>query len=454
MEACASGSWDHDMNPATACVAWTDCIAGEALSQEGSPTINRACSACVGGTFSTTTNAASCTSMTDCAAGSFVSIAGTPIADRQCTTCPPGQESTTTNAKACIPGELRIAISPFHACARLTDGSVRCWGVNWSGRIGDGTTVDRSTPTAVVGLSDATDVAVGSLHSCALVTGGAVRCWGSNFFGSIGDGTTDDRLTPTAVVGLSGVKKLAAGGSSACAILDDDTVRCWGQLGKGIQLDDGTTTEGRTPAAIPGLSGVSAITLGDGHACALLGNGTVRCWGDNSFGQLGDGTTTRPTTTTAVLGLTNVVGISAGEFRSCALLDDGTVRCWGRNNYYKLGDGTTNTPPRTSPVTVIGLSGVTEIGAGGESHTCARLANGSVRCWGRNDYGQVGDGTETERPSPTPVSGISTAVGLSAGGHMGCVILADGTVRCWGASEYGSIGNGTDQSLVPTLISL
>jgi len=455
-QVCASGTWDHDMNPATACVAWTACLAGQAHSEEGSATTNRTCTACAVGSFSTTTNAASCTPMTNCAPGSFVSTAGTPVADRQCSSCPAGQASTTTNATTCIPGNLKVSISRMHACARLTDGSVRCWGSNGSGAIGDGTTDIRLTPVAVSNLSDASDVAVGVGFSCAVVTGGAVRCWGMNFWGSVGDGTTTDRLTPTAVPGIEGVKKLALGGGTSCVIVgDDNTLRCWGRLAKGIPLGDGTTADGLTPVAIPGLSDVTAVAVADTHACALLGNRTVRCWGDNSSGQLGDGTTTQPATlTTAVSGLSTAVGISAGDRRTCALLDDGTVRCWGNNSFYSLGDGTTNNT-RSSPVEVLGLSGVAEIVATGSFHSCARLTNGGVRCWGYNEYGQVGDGTEEfVRPSPTPVVGISTAIGLAVGGEMACVVLAKGTVQCWGASEYASIGNGTEQSLVPVPIPL
>lgn len=454
LEACAAGTWDHDMNPATACVPWTECLAGEAVSEAGSAKINRACTACAPGSFSATKNAASCAPMTDCPVGSFVSTAGSPVADRQCTVCPPGQASTTTNAASCLAGELRVAIHRYHGCARLTDGTVHCWGANPRGGLGDGTTTDSGTPVVVPGLTDASDVGVGQYHSCAIVTGGAVRCWGGNVSGALGDGTTTDSTSLVTVPGLSGVAKIDACSMSTCALLADKTVQCWGPIGKGIPRGDGTTTDGLTPATIPGLIGVTDITMGDAHVCGLLGDGTVRCWGDNSFGQLGDGTTTRPTTTAVGPSLTGVAGISAGEARSCALLGDGTVRCWGRNNWYKLGDGVEVSAPRTTPVAVIGLTNVAQIMARGDSHTCARLKDSTLRCWGGNYYGQIGDGTDTTRPSPTPVTGISTAIGVSTGADMSCAILANGTVQCWGASENGTIGDGTQQSLLPTPIPL
>jgi alpha-tubulin suppressor-like RCC1 family protein len=194
------------------------------------------------------------------------------------------------------------------------------------------------------------------------------------------------------VVGLGRkATAIAAGEFHTCALLDDGTARCWGDNFFG-QLGDGTTTISRTtPVTVSGLSNVTAIAAGWGHTCAVLNDGTARCWGDNFFGQLGDGTTTiSRTTPVTVSGLSNVTAIAAGLYHTCALLTDKTVRCWGSNRYGQLGDGTRGVS-RTTLEAVSGLSNVTAIAAGG-SHTCAQLGNETARCWGFNEYGQLGNG--------------------------------------------------------------
>ena len=192
----------------------------------------------------------------------------------------------------------------------------------------------------------------GGNHTCMIVGGGHVRCWGYNFFGQLGDGTTTDRLTPTTVTGLTGAVQITAGNSHTCALLADGTARCWGNNFSG-QIGDGTTTSRLTPSAVTGLTGTVQITTGSDHSCALLADGTARCWGANFFGQLGDGTTTDRLTPTTVTGLTGAVQISSGGFLTCAVRADGTARCWGNNGVGQLGDGTTTN--RTSPVAVFGL---------------------------------------------------------------------------------------------------
>jgi alpha-tubulin suppressor-like RCC1 family protein len=421
---------------------------------------------------------------------------------------------TTTTGPTVVPvlvsginTAVAISAGAAHTCALLADGSARCWGSNFNGQIGDGTRFeDRPTPVAVSGLTNAVAIAAGGFHTCALLADGSARCWGSNFNGQIGDGTSGgNRPTPVAVTGLTNAVAITAGGFFAghtCALLADGTARCWGFNFDG-QIGDGTSGGNRpTPAAVTGLTNAVAITAGDtdagsGHTCALLADGTASCWGSNKDGEVGDGTSggNRPTPV-AVTGLSNVVAVAGGDAHTCALLASGTVRCWGNNTSGQLGDGSgggsftardiaagrnhtcavranstvscwgsngsgqigdgTSGVNRLSPVTVPGLSNVVAV-AGGDAHTCALLASGTVRCWGLNTSGQLGNGTFSSSLTPVPVSGLTNVVAIAAGGALGsshtCALLADSTARCWGANGSGQLGdNTTANQSAPVLV--
>jgi alpha-tubulin suppressor-like RCC1 family protein len=348
----------------------------------------------------------------------------------------------------------------YHTCALLSSGGVQCWGWNnYFGVIGDGTTVtDRLTPTAVSGLSSGVAaIDAGADRTCALLSAGSVQCWGNNYQGRIGDGTTTNRLTPTDVSGLSsGVAAIAAGGDHTCVLLSGGRgVQCWGGTNLQGQMGDGTTTNRLTPTAVSGLwFGVLAIAAGGSKTCALLSSGGVQCWGSNDSGQIGDGTTTNRLTPTDVSGLSSgSLAITAGGSHACALLSTGDVQCWGRNMYGQIGDGTTMN--RLTPTAVSGLSsGVAAITAGAE-HTCALLSTGGVQCWGMNDNCQIGDGTTMNRLTPTDVSGLSSGVAaITAGAEHTCALLLTGGVQCWGMNEHGSIGDGTTtRRCTPTVVS-
>ena len=259
-----------------------------------------------------------------------------------------------------LSAQASITTGRNHTCALLSTGAAICWGSNLNGQLGDGTTANRLTPTEVIGLSsDVTAISGGREHTCALLATGAVTCWGWNEYGQLGDGTTANRLTPTAVTGLdSDVTAITAGHNHTCALLATDAVHCWGYNGYG-QLGDGTTANRLTPTAVTGLdSGVTAISASRFHTCALLATGALTCWGWNGYGQLGDGTTANRLTPTAVTGLSSdVTAITAETFHTCALLATGAVRCWGYNGYGQLGDN--STANRATPTAVTGLdSGV------------------------------------------------------------------------------------------------
>ena len=197
-------------------------------------------------------------------------------------------------AVAGLTGVTQLALGGSHACALLADHTVACWGTDL--------VMSAPVPTVVAGLGDVVAVAAGSVHTCALIADGTVSCWGDNLFGQLGTSarSLDPVAAPAAVSGLSGVTAIAARGDDTCALLGDGTVRCWGTDDHG-QIGDGSIVEFRAvPTAVHGISGATAITVGNLFSCALLGNGTIRCWGEDQFAELGDQSTARKAVATPV----------------------------------------------------------------------------------------------------------------------------------------------------------
>lgn len=334
-----------------------------------------------------------------------------------------------------------IAAGGEHSCM-LESGAVECWGANDSGQLGDGTQTMRLAPVPVAGLPGGVEaLTAGRFHTCALLTGGAVSCWGDNRFGQLGDGTGVDRSRPTPVVGLGGrATAIAAGSYHTCALLTDGSVECWGD-NTTAQLADAYLDESRVPQPVEGLPArATAIASGTDHTCALVETGAVDCWGWNLFGQLGYGDAfTVRILPVPVSGLGGALGVDGGFAHTCAVTADGGVECWGLNASGQVGDGTTK--DRALPAQVFGAPhGVTAI-TSGYFYNCA-LAGGSVSCWGRNAADEIGDGKMVDRKTPVVVKGLDSVASMSAGGYHTCALVSPSGFRCWGSNHYGQLGNG------------
>jgi alpha-tubulin suppressor-like RCC1 family protein len=371
-------------------------------------------------------------------------------------TLPPATEPTSIAPNGLI--QPAISLGDAYACALSSSGAVKCWGSNLFGQLGDGSeTESQSTPVEVAGLSsNVVSISTGPNHACALTSSGSVKCWGQNTNGGLGDKTTTDRRTPVDVVDLtngSGVTAISAGLGHTCALLSGGTVKCWGRNESG-QLGDNTTTDSSVPVEVAGLSsGVVAISAGNELTCALISGGSVKCWGSNTNGQIGDGTYENRHSPTDVIGLSSsVVAISAGWSSACAILSTGAVKCWGSYDGGESSDKTKNMS--RTPVVIVGLaegSGVTAISVG--RSTCVLIQSGAVKCFGSNNFGQLGNGLKTESLMPVDVVGLaggSDITVISAGGANACAMTSAGTIQCWGQNQMGALGNGTTtDSLVP-----
>ena len=361
---------------------------------------------------------------------------------------------TTVDVSGLSSGVIAMSGGYRHTCALTSNGGVKCWGDNAVGQLGDGSTIARVTPVDVSGLtSGVTTISTNSNHTCALTSGGGVKCWG--WAGGLGDGS-GDRVTPVDVSGLaSGVTAISTAANHTCALTSSGGVKCWGSNDFGQVGNGYISIPSRIPVDVSGLtSGITAISASYTHTCALTSTGGVKCWGNNNNGQLGDGSTTVRGTPVDVSGLSSgITTISTGTFHTCALTSTGGVKCWGSNSSGQLGNGTRGWSP--NPMDVSGLSsGIMTISAGGSS-ICALTSNGGVKCWGRNSYGQLGDGSTTDRTTPVDVSGLTSGItAIAASGSHTCALTSNGGVKCWGYNSWSQLGDGgTINRLTPVDVS-
>ena len=339
-----------------------------------------------------------------------------------------------------------IAAGGYHSLALGSNGTVWAWGQNSAFQLGDGTKTNRLIPVVVFGLTNGgIAIAGGYSHSLALISNNSARAWGDNTLGKLGDGTTNNRSVPVAISNLTTFALIAGGGDHSLAMNLQSNVWAWGANASG-QLGDFTVSNRFSPVVTVSMSNVVVVASGYSHSLALDRNGTVWAWGANTVGQLGDGTVSNRIFRVAVVTLTNILAIAGGADHSLAIAADNTVWAWGGNNAGQLGDGTTNNS--VVPVQVAGLANITAIAGGGE-HSLALAGDNTVWAWGWNAAGQLGDGTTNDSWVPVQVLNLTNVIAIAAGYAHSLALTADNTLWAWGDNAYGQLGNGTSNNISP-----
>lgn len=255
-------------------------------------------------------------------------------------------------------------------------------------------------------------IGAGGSHTCAGLDTGELVCWGSGFFGQLGYGMSGNASAPVAVSLPAGVtvEKVSAGSAFSCALMRGGEVMCWG-FGNNGQLGGGSASSSLIPALVTGLSGQTIVEIGAGdmHACAVTSTGSLYCWGDNASGQLGDGTTNQSNAPTPITLATAgaVTRVDGGDAHTCAIVGAGKIDCFGKNNRGQLGDGTT-TPSTTATTVSTGMTDLAERIAAGREVACATFADNTAKCWGYGQFGQLGNSASGSSSTPQDVN-LSTS---------------------------------------------
>ena len=354
-----------------------------------------------------------------------------------------------------ISNAAQISAGRGHACAVLDNGSITCWGVGVNGELGNGIVGTKLTPDTVKISGTFTQVSAGTNHTCALKNDGTVWCFGSNFYGELGDNSTTKRYTAVQVSNITNARQISTGSNFSCALLTDNTTKCWGRNDYG-QLGDESYTNKLTPVNVIKLIGgnnldnVSSISSNSGTSCAVLNSNSAYCWGLGSSGQIGVGTYNNINYAALInYGSVTFNLIANGPSFTCGIITDGSVRCWGLESYGERGDSATTGNINTPSTIVQNISSVIDLDLG-EKHACSIDNSSKIWCWGRNNSGQIGFGSSTsEYTSPVEVIGITNAVEVDLGDEFSCARLSDKTVKCWGNLTNGRLGYGVGPVSAP-----
>ena len=346
-----------------------------------------------------------------------------------------------------------VAPGRDHTCAVATAGALYCWGANDEGQVAGVSSLLNSTPVASSGSVAMISISSGHSHSCSVATAppNLAYCWGTNIDGRLGDGTTVTRSAPSAVSGLTAVANVSAGASHSCAVTVSKAVLCWGSNSTG-QLGDASQTSRSTASAVSGQLSWSGVSAGGAHSCAVTTASVAYCWGSNIDGQVGDGTSGSTRTvpfTVYDTGTTTWAMLSAGGRHTCGVTQTGAGYCWGYNGSGQLGDGSTTS--RTVPTSISNFKW-SSISAG-DAHTCGITTDGIAYCWGENGMGQLADGSTTSRTAPTAVNGNDRWRSVASGYQHTCGVNTLGQAFCWGAAVNGQVGDGrASVALVPATV--
>jgi alpha-tubulin suppressor-like RCC1 family protein len=356
------------------------------------------------------------------------------------------------------PTGVKLVVAGAHTCALTNAGQAYCWGFNSRGQLGNNDTgVVNSTPIPVAGGLKFQSLAVSNIGaaSCGITTTGAAYCWGENTGGRLGDGTTVQRLSPTPVAGGLVFTSLSVGAQHTCGLVANGNAYCWGTTLTGA-LGTGVNESRMTPVrAAPNMT-FKSITTGIDFTCGLTREvGVAYCWGSGFIGQLGDGLRTSSYAPAQVSGAHAFQSLAAGTSTVCGVTTVGRAYCWGQNFFGTVGDSTRSggnvSGLRLTPVAVVGGLTFKGISSGAET-TCGVTTTGTGYCWGYN-FGAVGDGTTEHRASPSPVAGGLTFQTISSGTSYSCGIATTKALYCWGDNSNGQLGDGTITTrLVPTLV--
>ncbi len=327
----------------------------------------------------------------------------------------------------------------YHTIAIKSDGTLWAWGRNNYGQLGDGTTVNKSSPIQIGTDTNWVSISCGQDYTIAIKSDGTLWAWGGNNYGQLGDGTAVDKHSPTQIGTDTSWTSISCGQGHTIAIKSDGTLWAWGLNNYG-QLGDGTIVDKHSPIQIGTDTSWASISCGRYHTIAIKSDGTLWAWGWNYDGQLGDGTTGDKHSPIQIGTDTDWVSISCGQGYTIAIKSDGTLWAWGNTGFGQLGDGTTVN--KSSPIQIGTDTSWASISCG-YFHTIAIKSDGTLWAWGWNYYGQLGDGTTVDKNSPIQIGTDTDWVSISCGRYHTIAIKSDGTLWAWGYNSSGQLGDGT-----------